>query len=105
MTLKIPLHDIPQRVDDNSLAPFNLDNLCCTVWRAAVVDESCNTTSLGSVDHCVFINPKQITASDATLQVSSLSHVRYLLPNLLTHVFYDHVISGDVLHGVQTPVV
>lgn len=60
---------------------------------------------LRGVDDGVFVDPEEIAATDPALEVLSFSHIRHLLPDLLAHVFDDHVIGSDVLHRIETPVV
>ena len=70
-----------------------------------MVDESRNATLLGCVDDSIVINTKQITASNATLEVTILANFGDLLSNLLSDILDDHVVLCNVLHSVQAPVV
>jgi len=98
------LPNVPQGVDDNPLAPFHLDNLGCAIWVTAMVDEARNATTLGGVDYSVFVNPEEIAASDAALQVLSFPHVGHLLSDFLTHILNNHVVGSNVFHCIQSPV-
>ena len=69
-----------------------------------MVDKSGNTAAFCGINDRIFVNSKKITASYPALQISSLSHIGYLLPNFLADVFNNHIVGGDVLLGVQSPV-
>lgn len=94
---------VSQRIYDNSLAPIHSDDLGCAIWRAAMVDESCDSATFCGIDNRILINAEQIAASNATLQVSPLSHIGNLLSDLLTDIFNNHVVGRNVLFSVKPP--
>ena len=70
-----------------------------------MVDESSNAPSLRGIDDRVLVDPEQVAAADAALQVLPLSHVCYLLTDLFPNVFDYHVVSGNIFHGIKAPIV
>lgn len=97
--------DISQCIDDNPLAAIHLDNLRRTIRSAAMVDESRNATTLRSINDGIFINTEEITTPNPALQIPSLTHISNLLPDLLTHIFDNHIVRSDIFFSVQTPIV
>lgn len=101
----LTLADVSQRIDDNSLGAFHFDDLSSAIWCAAMVDEPGNAASFCGINNSVLIDSKQITASDAALEVMPLPHVGNLLADLFTDVLNNHVVGCNIFHSVQTPVV
>jgi hypothetical protein len=99
------LCDVTKRVDDDPFALFHCDDLGCAVGHATVVDESRNAALFGRINDSVLVDSEKVTASDAALEVAVFAEICNLLSDFLTNVFDDHVVRGDILHGVQPPVV
>ena len=92
--------NVAECVNDNPLTALNLDDLGCTVWHATVIDETCDTSLLRRVYHSAVVDSEQVTTADAAFKIALLSDFRNLLSNLLANILNNHVVLGDVLHGV-----
>lgn len=68
-----------------------------------MIDESGQVSAFGRVDDASRVDPKEVTATDAHLLVVGLSFICDALSDALPDVLYHHLVSCDVLHGVQTP--
>ena len=101
----LTLCNVTQGIDDDALAALNLDNLGRAIWHATMVDEPCDATFLGRVDDGVVVDSEEITAANTALKVSIFAKLSNLLTNLLADVLNDHLVFGNVLHRVQSPVV
>src|SRR4051812_45873419 len=98
--LPLTLSNISESIDDDALAPFHLDDLGRAVRHTAVIDEPSYATLLGCIDDRVVIDPEEVAAADAALKISMLSEICNLLPHFLADILDNHVVLGDVLHGV-----
>lgn len=54
-------------IDDNLLAVSNRKNFCCTVWRAAMVDEPSEIAFHGRINDYVVVNPAVSIQLSATV--------------------------------------
>lgn len=95
--------NVPKGINDDTLTSVDLDDFRRAVGCAAMIDEARNTTMLRSVDDGILINAKQVTASNAGLEIPSFTHISHLLPNLLANIFDNHVVGSDVFLSIQTP--
>lgn len=104
-TGKLASLDVPQSVYNDSLAAIHFYDLSCTVRGAAMVDESCNASSLRCIYNCVFIDPEEVTATDPAFKIPPFPHICNLLPDFLSDVFDDHVVGRYILFSIKAPVV
>lgn len=101
----LTLPNVAQSVDDDTFCVVDTNDLGCTVWRAAVIDEASNATHLGRVDDSILVNAEKVTRSHTLLVISNFSQIGYTLSNLLTDILNNHVVGYNILLCVQTPVV
>ena len=70
-----------------------------------MVDKPGQISALGGIYDAMCVDTEQITAADALLAVDDLAFVGHDLSDALPDVLDDHLVCGDVLHGVETPAV
>lgn len=104
-------------------------------YIAAMVNEACKVAALGGIDDGVMVYPEHVAAADTFVLIPFLPHVsNHLvaktslslgllhapatphppltsplgstdLADVLAHVFNDHLVGSNRLHGKQAPVV
>lgn len=107
-------------VNDNFLAVTDGKDLCCTIWRAAVIDETSEIAFHGSIDNHIIVHSaenmivsgthsdqhgqikslQKITRTNALTFIGLLSLVCHLLTNLLANIFDDHLARWNMFQGV-----
>ena len=103
--IKLTLVDIPQRIDDDSLGALHLDDLGSTVRRAAVINEPSNSTHLCRIDDRILIYAEEIAGTNTLHIVFDFAEIGNPLSDPFSNVLDNHVIGGDTLLFIQSPIV
>lgn len=70
-----------------------------------MIDETCQVTTLGSVNNAVHVYTEQVGGSYANLLILNFSEICNDGSDALPNVLNYHLIRSNGLHGKQSPVV
>lgn len=95
--------DFASRVDDDLLVAVDCDYFCITIWITRMIDKPGQISTPRSINNSLIVETKHINTRYARSIIALLTMISDRLSNDLTNILDNKLLSGDILHGEETP--